>query len=846
MTKLIIVESPAKVRTIEKYLGADYRVLATIGHIRELPKKDAIDPANDYAMTYVTIPGKEDVIKKITSSLKDCDEIILATDPDREGEAIAWHVADLLETKHAKKIEGKKISRAVFYEISKNAVIEAISESGEIAMDLVLSQETRRALDRHFGFTISPLLWRLFPSNNHSAGRVQSPALRMIVEREKEIEAFIPDEYWYISAELKTDEHFETKLKSFEGEKVKKFTFSSNTHVEGVTSKLESSLKKGLTAVSVNTKNISRNPKAPFKTSSFEGVASGRFGITPKKAMQIAQVLYENAHITYMRTDSTDIESTKLPSIYKKIISLYGEDFLDDKKVTSLNEKHTNQLSNQNKKKTANKQAIKIQGGHPALTPTDINKEPNFIRKELELVKKGKLEITAEEQLKIYSLIWLRTIASQMKPYTQKETSIEFSPTCNLGLAILSYSSRQLIFPGYLAATKEEVQNKVPLKISENDEVEFIKLIKEQHFTDPPPRYNDASMIKTLEEKGIGRPSTYADILSKLTERGYVTRKQKSYQPSDMGRLVGDFLNKSFEEYISDEFTSNMENDLDAVSNGTKSKKEVLDLFWSPLEEEVVKTGEKVTRRDVNPPRLLGTDPETNKPIFARMTKNGPAVQKGDIDAGDDPEWGALKEGQKLFSITLEDALGLFKKDDNILGTHPETSEPIIVRETRYGPVVQLGSGDDGKKPKYVSLIKGENMEDVGLERALQYLSLPRDIGKDPESGETILATMGPYGPYLKRGSQNFSLRKGCDPFTVDLTEALASIASKKGSTNIKEFENSGIKIKEGRWGPYITNGKLNASVPKNTDPETLSEEDCLALLDAKQKKNKSKKKKNG
>jgi DNA topoisomerase-1 len=264
------------------------------------------------------------------------------------------------------------------------------------------------------------------------------------------------------------------------------------------------------------------------------------------------------------------------------------------------------------------------------------------------------------------------------------------------------------------------------------------------------------------------------------------------------------------------------------------------------LEEEVVKTGEKVTRRDVNPPRLLGTDPETNKPIFARMTKNGPAVQKGDIDAGDDPEWGALKEGQKLFSITLEDALGLFKKDDNILGTHPETSEPIIVRETRYGPVVQLGSGDDGKKPKYVSIIKGENMEDVDLERALQYLSLPRDIGKDPESGETILATMGPYGPYLKRGSKNFSLRKGCDPFTVDLTEALASIASKKGSTNIKEFENSGIKIKEGRWGPYVTNGKLNASVPKNTDPETLSEEDCLALLDAKQKKNKSKKKKKG
>jgi DNA topoisomerase-1 len=353
-------------------------------------------------------------------------------------------------------------------------------------------------------------------------------------------------------------------------------------------------------------------------------------------------------------------------------------------------------------------------------------------------------------------------------------------------------------------------------------------------------------MIKTLEENGIGRPSTYAGILSRLVEREYIISKQKRYEPSDMGRLVSDFLNTSFADYINDEFTSNMEDDLDAISSGNKSKKEVLDLFWSPLEEEVARTEEKVTRRDVNPLRSLGTDPETNKPVFARMTKNGPAVQRGDIDAGDTPEWGALKEGQKLFSITLEEALSLFKTDDNILGTHPETLEPIIVRETRYGPVVQLGSGDDGKKPKYVSIIKGENMEDVDLERALQYLSLPRDIGKDPESGETILATMGPYGPYLKRGSQNFSLRKGCDPFTVDLTEALASIASKKGSTNIKEFENSGIKIKEGRWGPYVTNGKLNASVPKNTDPETLSEEDCLALLDAKQKKNKNKKKKKG
>ena len=822
MTKLVIVESPAKARTIEKYLGADYKVLATIGHIRELPKKDAIDPANNYAMTYITIPGKKEAIKKITAALKDTDEIILATDPDREGEAIAWHVSDLLKTKHAKKIEGKEVKRAVFNEISKNAVKEAIAEPREIAMDLVQSQETRRALDRHFGFSLSPLLWRLFPSNNHSAGRVQSPALRMIVEREKEIEAFVPQEYWTIGALLQKEEKIDAKLTLYENEPVKKFTFVSSALVESATTKLEAGCKSGMRATSVVNKQIRRGPKAPFRTSVLMQQASAKFGFTPKDTMRYAQSLFARGDkgdglITYIRTDSIEIDKTKLPLIQQKVVDLYGEDFLERRKF-------------KNKKEAKN-----TQEAHGAITPVDINILPDSLKLQL-----------SDNEFKLYSLIWERTIASQMKDAIFERTTIGFVPNSLPDLASFGFSEQKLLFPGYLLVTKEEVRNKKPPNIKEGDVIDFLSLTKEQHFTEPPPRFNDASMIKTLEEKGIGRPSTYAGILSRLVDREYIISKQKRYEPSDMGRLVSDFLNTSFTDYINDEFTSNMEDDLDAISNGNKSKKEVLDLFWSPLEKEVARTGEKVTRRDVSPLRSLGTDPESNKPIFARMTKNGPAVQRGDIDAGDDPEWGALKEGQKLFSITLEEALSLFKTDDNILGTHPETLKPIIVRETRFGPVVQLGSGDDGKKPKYVSIIKGENMEDVGLERALQYLSLPRDIGKDPESGETIFATMGPYGPYLKRGSQNFSLRKGCDPFTVDLTEALASIASKKGSTNIKEFENSGIKIKEGRWGPYVTNGKLNASVPKNTDPETLSEEDCLALLDAKQKKNKSKKKKKG
>ena len=820
MKKLVIVESPAKARTIEKYLGVDYKVLATIGHIRELPKKGAIDPANDYAMTYVTIPGKKEAIKKITGALKDTDEIILATDPDREGEAIAWHVSDLLKTKHAKKIEGKDIKRAVFYEIGKEAVNEAVAKPRDIAMDLVLAQQTRSALDYHFGFSLSPLLWRLFPSNNHSAGRVQSPALRMIVEREKEIEVFIPQEYWTLGALLKKEDAIETRLIVYENEPVKKFTFSSKDFVDSVATKLEAGCKNGAKAASIAIKQIKRKPKSPFRTSVLMQQASGKFGFNPRETMRCAQSLFAGKDggdglITYIRTDSIEIDAAKLPIIQQKIVALYGEEFLERRKFKNK------------------KEVINVQEAHGAITPTDINLLPSTLKTRL-----------SENEFKLYSLIWERTMASQMKDAIFERTTIEFVPNNSPDLALFSFSDQELLFPGYLLATKEEVRNKKPPDIKEGDIVDFLNLTKEQHFTEPPPRYNDASMIKTLEEKGIGRPSTYAGILSRLVEREYIISKQKRYEPSDMGRLVSNFLNTSFTDYINDEFTSKMEDDLDAISNGSKSKKEILDLFWSPLEEAIATTGGRVTRRDVNPQRLLGTDPETNKPVFTRMTKNGPAVQKGDIDAGDDPEWGSLKDGQSIFSIALEEALGLFKAADNVLGTDPDTQQPIIVRETRYGPVVQLGSGDDGKKPRYVSLIKGENIEDVGFERALQYLSLPRDVGKDPESGETILATMGPYGPYLKKGSQNYSLRKGSDPFTVDLVEALASIASKKGSANINEFKNSNVKIKAGRWGPYITNGKINVSVPKGMKPENLTEEECVALLAEKQKKKKGKKRK--
>ena len=818
MSKLVIVESPAKAKTIQKYLGADYAVLPTIGHIRELPKKDAIDPDNGYSMKYIVSPGKEDAVKKIKGEAKKAAQVILATDPDREGEAIAWHVADIIANS---KFEQPEIKRAIFYEISEKAVKEAVNSPGEIAMDLVQSQETRRALDRHFGFSLSPLLWRLFPSNNHSAGRVQSPALRMIVEREREIEAFVPQEYWTISAKLEKDGEYEAKLSTYKQEAVKKFTFDSTNLVEEVSANLEGQCQGGLVAKSITKKAIKRSPREPFRTSVLQQQASNKFGFTPKRTMQIAQSLYAREGgglITYIRTDSIEIDEGKLPSVRGQVTSMYGGDYLQPRNY-------------KNKKEAKN-----IQEAHGAIAPVDISLTPEEAKK-----------ILSDDELKLYQLIWQRTIASQMKDAIFERTSIEFVPVGDEDLATFSFSDQELIFSGYLEATQEDVTNNKPPPINENDAIEFKGLIKTQHFTDPPPRYNDASMIKALEEKGIGRPSTYADILSKLTDRKYIWLKQKRYEPSDMGRLVSNFLNERFGGYISDEFTSNMENNLDEISSGQKSKQDILGAFWSSLIGAVEEVSDVVTRKDVNPQRPLGNHPETGRPVFARMTKNGPAIQVGDMEKDEKLEWAAIKEGQSLFSINLEEACVLLNKpSENILGHHPETNEPVIVREARYGPTVQLGSKEDGNKPRYVGLLKTDSIEEITFERALDYLSLPKELGSDPESGEKILVTIGPYGPYFKRGSKNFRGRKGLDPFSVDLEEALASISSSKGSGALKTFDDSPIKIVDGRWGAYVTDGKKNASVPKDREPEELELQECLDLLEKapakKKRKRKSKK----
>ena len=534
--------------------------------------------------------------------------------------------------------------------------------------------------------------------------------------------------------------------------------------------------------------------------------------------MQVAQSLYAREGgglITYIRTDSIEIDEGKVPAVRSQVASMFGEDFVQPRNY-------------KNKKEAKN-----IQEAHGAITPVDISLVPADAKK-----------ILKDDEFKLYQLIWQRTVASQMKDAIFERTSIEFVPAGDESLATFSFSDQELIFSGYLEATQEEVTNNKPPLINENDAIGFKELVKTQHFTDPPPRYNDASMIKALEEKGIGRPSTYADILSKLTDRKYVWLKQKRYEPSDMGRLVSNFLNERFGGYISDEFTSNMENNLDEISSGQKSKQDVLNAFWSPLIDTVDEVSGVVTRKDVNPQRPLGSHPETGRPVFARMTKNGPAVQVGDMEKDEKLEWAAIKEGQSLFSINLETACELLNKpSENILGYHPETSEPVIVREARYGPTVQLGSKEDGNKPRYVGLLKTDTIEEMTFERALDYLSLPKELGVDPESGEKILVTIGPYGPYFKRGSKNFRGRKGLDPFSVDLEEALSSISSSKGSGALKTFDDSPVKIVDGRWGAYVTDGKKNASIPKDKDPERLELQDCFELLEKAPTKKRGKRK---
>ena len=755
---LVIVESPAKSKTISKYLGKDFDVMASYGHVRDLvPKEGAVDPDNDFTMKYQVIERNEKHVNAIIRALKKADALYLATDPDREGEAISWHLIELLRERGA--LENKDVRRVVFHEITKQAVQEAVDHPRELSDDLVGAQQARRALDYLVGFNLSPLLWKKVQPGL-SAGRVQSPALRMIVERELEIEAFKAREYWSIEADVsKNEQPFTSRLVSYKGEKVEQFSFENEASARDVEKTLLEAAGGELNVVSVTKRQRRRNPAAPFTTSTLQQEASRKLGFNTQRTMRVAQKLYEGIElpgegqvglISYMRTDSVTLADVALAEIRDMIAERYGKENVPDEPRVF---------------KTKSKNA---QEAHEAIRPTSVAHVPDEIR--------GSLD---EDQYKLYSLIWKRTMACQMVPAVFDTVAIEMT----VGDAALGHRMRAngsvLVEPGFMAVyqegkddSKDDDSDRLLPEIDEGDTIKLDELRPEQHFTEPPPRFTEASLVKTLEEYGIGRPSTYASIIATLKNREYVEMDAKRFIPTDIGRIVNGFLTEHFKQYVDYDFTARLEDDLDEVSLGHKDWVPLLDDFWRPFNKLCEEKETSVTREQVAQARELGTDPKSGKPVTVRMG--------------------------------------------------------------RYGPFVQIGTKDDEEKPKFAGLRPGQKMNDIDLATALELFKLPRKLGETPD-GLSVSASVGRFGPYVRYGDKYVSI-KGDDPYTIELPRALELIEEKKiadANRIILDFEEEGIQVLNGRYGPYITNKAKNARVPKDREPKSLTLEECIELLAA-------------
>ncbi len=768
---LIIVESPAKCKTIKKYLGDDYEVLASYGHIRDLiPKEGAVDTKHDFAMKYQVIERHEKHFASIAKALKKADTLILATDPDREGEAISWHVAELL--KENGLLDQKNIQRVVFHEITKRALSEAVANPRHLSMELVNAQQARRALDYLVGFNLSPLLWKKI-RRGLSAGRVQSPALRLIVEREEEIEAFIPQEYWSVLAQLEKDtQPFTGRLIELEGEKVQQFTINNSSLAEDAKSKLTAAANGFLKAVKVEKKQRKRKPSAPFTTSTLQQEAVRKLGFSASRTMRIAQQLYEGIDvgdgsvglITYMRTDSVTLSQDALTEIRELINTKYGPENLPEQA---------------NVYKTKSKNA---QEAHEAIRPSSAVRIPSELKSHLD-----------SDQYKLYNLIWKRAIACQMIHATLDQVAVDLAAG-DSRIGLFRANGSTIHHPGFMSVYQEDVDDK---KNSNNDDSKKLPNIQEgdkiplsdialgQHFTEPPPRFTEATIVKTLEEFGIGRPSTYASIISTLQNREYVEMDQRRFFPTDVGRVVNTFLSNHFTKYVDYDFTANLEDDLDAVSRGEKEWIPLMRDFWTPFKDQIEEKEESVSRDEAVQARELGADPETGR--------------------------------------------------------------PVSVRVGRYGSFVQIGTRDDEDKPKFAGLRPGQRMGTITFDEAMELFKLPRDLGVSAE-GEKISANIGRFGPYIKYDSKFASLKED-DPYSVTLERALEIVAEKKiadANKIIKTFEGTDIQILNGRWGAYITDGNKNAKIPKELkeDPKAIDLATCEKLIEeAPERKGRGKKK---
>jgi len=756
---LVIVESPAKATTISKYLGKDFHVLASYGHVRDLiPKVGAVDTEHGFGMKYQIIERNEKHVNAIIRALKKADALYLATDPDREGEAIAWHLVELLKEKGA--LKDKPVHRVVFHEITKGAIQEAIKQPRDISGDMVSAQQARRALDYLVGFNLSPLLWKKV-QRGLSAGRVQSPALRMIAERESEIEAFKAREYWSIEADVsKDDSPFVSRLVRYKGEKVEQFSFENETSAREVEKTILDAAQGELTTVKVDKKQRRRNPAAPFTTSTLQQEASRKLGFNTQWTMRVAQRLYEGIElpgegnvglISYMRTDSVTLAATAVDELRQVIGERYGADNVPDEQPVY---------------KTKSKNA---QEAHEAIRPTSAAITPEFL--------KGKLD---EEQLRLYTLIWQRTMACQMVPAVFDTVALELAAgrDSDDGHRFRANGS-VLVEPGFMAVyqegkddSKTDDGDRLLPEINVGDTIKIEELRTEQHFTDPPPRFTEASLVKTLEEYGIGRPSTYASIIATLKNREYVEMDGKRFHPTDIGRIVNGFLTEHFTQYVDYDFTAKLEDDLDLVSLGEKEMVPLLEKFWKPFSSLVEDKEESVTREQVAMARELGTDPKSGKPVTVRMG--------------------------------------------------------------RYGPFVQIGTKDDEDKPKFAGLRPGQKMADIDLKTGLELFKLPRKLGLTSD-GLEVSASVGRFGPYVRYGDKFVSMKED-DPYTIELPRALELVEAKKiedANRIIQDFEDDGIQVLNGRYGPYITDKTKNARVPKDREPKSLTLEECKELLAA-------------
>jgi DNA topoisomerase-1 len=756
---LVIVESPAKAKTIKKYLGKDFEVLASYGHVRDLiPKEGAVDPDKHFKMSYQSIERNEKHVDAIAKALKKSKNLFLATDPDREGEAISWHLRELLEERG--ELKGKEVKRVVFYEITKGEVQRAVAEPRDLSLDLVNAQQARRALDYLVGFNLSPLLWKKV-RRGLSAGRVQSPALRMICEREHEISIFVPQEYWTLEAEGEhSTQSFPLKLTEFNGQKVEQFSFTNEGSARNVEQTLKDAAQGFLHVVSIDKKQRRRNPSPPFTTSTLQQEAARKLGYSAQRTMRLAQQLYEGVDfgegsiglITYMRTDSVNLANDAVREMREIIAQEYGAEAVAEEPRVY---------------KTKSRNA---QEAHEAIRPTSAAILPSRVE--------GKID---PDQFKLYALVWKRAMASQMAHALFDTVAVDMVPSKQSGSATLRANGSTLVKPGYMAVYQEDVDDGKPENESDRilpamkdgDVVTLLNVHGDQHFTEPPPRFSEASLVKSLEEHGIGRPSTYATIISTLKDREYTDMDNRRFIPTDIGKIVNGFLSKHFHKYVEYGFTAALEDELDAVSRGEESWTEPLKKFWKPFITQVDHIEKNVSREEVAQARELGK--------------------------------------------------------------HPESGKPVTVRMGRFGPFVQIGTKDDEEKPKFAGLRKGQKMDTIKLPEALELFKLPRKLG-EMEDGHAIVAKIGPFGPYVQFATKGFVSLKEDDPYTIELPRALELIRLKKeadANRLIQDFGVDDIKVLNGRYGPYITDGKRNARIPKDTDPKAVTLETCRELLAA-------------